>query len=662
MPLWCRQAVFTGLAAVWVLCWGCSKAPLSIPEGCNPLLAAAEECFLPYPSDFFRTSGQVAFYGPAKLHNDMGVLADVTDFRPSDGFSRVSLIAATLGRPLKTDRLIGILDPPEQSLSHQSSATLIIDSTTQKTVAHFADLDPFAKDPAHQALILQTFVSLKEETRYVVAFAGVLGQDHEPVPPPEGFRRLRDGDTGSDPALAKLRSHYETAIFPMIEAQGIKKVDIQLAWDFTTGSDQDVTHDMLHVRELALAHVASQKPAITVDAVDEPTTSQAPGVWRFVRGTITGPLFLDSAQPGVGALVRDGSGAVVQSGTLAFPYVALVPLTVRDDAGPARIIAYGHGFFGSRRELENDSPQLIANRLHAILISIDWWGMSEPDRFEVIDALTNRPARMLVFADRVHQALSNWIVTSAAMGDGLTRLDAFHRPTDPTKPGVTKNPDGSSNAGQLLYDLGTLYYLGLSQGHMLGGAIASLVPAFKHLCLNVGGAAWTHLMFRASPFEPFLTIMSYTMGDPLLRQKFAVSLQRQFDRIDPAIYARYVLSSDLPMNPPDRHVLLQVGIGDVEVPWISGFFHARLLGAGLTTPSAADVWGLDTFADQRAALTVFDLGVDPSFIKIREPPLSDTPVHEGIRRLETAQKEMDALFHPTATVMNPCNGPCRSPP
>jgi hypothetical protein len=642
-----------------LLAAACAPTPIEVPEGCNPLLAAAKECFLPYPSDFYRTSTGLTLSGAAKLRNDVGTTADFNEWRPTDGFSRLTLIVGMLQQPLANDRLVGILDAPEGSLSPKTSATLIIDASSGAAVPHFADLDPLAKDPEHQVLSLQPFVSLRERSRYVVGISGAMTPDHHLAKAPEGFRRLRDGDTRSDPALAKLRPHYEADIFPVLEKAGVPRGSLQLAWDFTTGSDDDVRQDLLRVRELSIAATATISPTVTLDALEEPNGTGAPGVWRYVRGEITGPLFLDSPMAGSGKLVRDASGRVAQRGMVTFPFVAMIPLSVRDDFGPARIVAFGHSFFGSRRELETDAPQVIANRLHAILISIDWWGMAQIDGLEAIDGLTNRPSEALDFTERLHQALANWITTSRAIPTALASLDGLHRPTDPTKPGVSTNAGGASNAGALLYDPSNVYFLGVSQGAILGGAIAALVPGFRHLCLNVVGAGWTQIMFRSYDFQPFLTILSYSMADPLTRQKYAITMQRPFDRVDPGVYASLALSPDLPMNPPDRRILLQLGIGDGSVPWTSGYFEARSLGAGYTTPSVDDVWGLMPLADQHAAVTVFDIGADPSFIKKREPPMTNTGVHDAIRTLITADEEMDALFHPTAKLGNPCDGPCR---
>jgi hypothetical protein len=137
---------------------------------------------------------------------------------------------------------------------------------------------------------------------------------------------------------------------------------------------------------------------------------------------------------------------------------------------------------------------------------------------------------------------------------------------------------------------------------------------------------------------------------------------RQFDRIDPAIYARYVLDEPPPGAPTDRRVLLQIGLGDTSVPNIAAYLHARILSAGVTMPSGVDVWGLSPFdGTQRAAITFYDFGVDTSFERDREPPLMETQVHEGVRRLASCQKQLEAFLKAGGIVVHPCDGPCHAP-
>lgn len=633
--------------------------PLSIPEGCNPLLDG-KECLLPYPSDVFRVADasqpsgfRVAPSGAGRLSGKRGEAADPTDFRPMDGFSKQPPILALLGSPVAVTGLVTVLDPPENS-TKQDSRTTLLEADTGTPVPHFTDVDPRPDDDAEKALVLHPHVQLKPKTRYVVAVHGVVGPDGKPSLPGEGFRRMRDHV--ADPGLATLGARYEKDVFAVTERAGIARGDLQLAWDFTTGSDESVAGDMLKVRELALAWLAANQPAVTITSVKDAPASQ-PDVWRVVTGTIEVPLFLDKPEP-MSPLSRDASGVVKQNGTATVPFYAHIPNAVRDAYGPGRILCFGHGFFGTAAgEIAGSEVRKISARLSAVVIGIDWWGMSNPDQGPVANALADAPAKALAFTDRVHQAMANWMVVTAALRSTLKATDAFKRPA--SGPGTSTDASGKSNALALTYDDARLDFLGISQGHILAGTLAAVHPSIERFVLNVGGADLATMMFRARPFASFLLVLDATL-DKLGQQKFAAISQRQFDRIDPGFWAPRVLQDKLPGSPADRRVLQQAGIGDVSVPNIGSFLHARALGLSQVTPTPRAVFGLPQVAApyDGSAFALYDFGVDDHFYVDAVPGPKDTPVHGELRQTESAMAQMDAFFRTPSSIVNACDGVC----
>ncbi len=624
--------------------------PLALPEGCNPLLGGGD-CFLPYPSDFFRvpdstaTSGaRIETRGAAKLAAADGSSADVSDWRPIQGYSRSSTVLGTLLAPTADAGLVGFFDSPGETLAVRSSATLIVDAASGELVPHFADLDPRANDASRQAIALHPVVPLGESRRYIVAFHGLVSPTGADVPAPEGFRRIRDGEAAGDTALAPLVARYESDVFPPLEALGLPRAEIQLAWDFTTGSDLDVTGDMRRVRELALAWLASHTPEITIDDVEEHAPGDGSGLWRTVSGTVRGPRFVDSPDPGA-RLTRDGDGRVRQDGTVAFPFLAQIPERLRDPAaGVGRVIGLGHGFFGTRNEVRSASAIQSANALGAVVTSIDWWGMSVTDAPGVVLSLVGNPARATLFTDRVHQAIANWLTFTVALRGPLVGTAAFQRP----------------GTEQSVYDPSRVDFWGLSNGAILGTVQSAMNPWSERVCLNVGGAGWSQMMWRSGNFVPFLLAASLSIPDPLVQQEYVASIQRHMDRIDPATYAPLFFDPELPQNPADRHVVLQMGLGDAGVPNVGSFYLARALGAAVTMPTAAPIWGVDPVVgfDARAGVTVFDMGVDASFEAKASPPLAGNVVHDGVRLLAAADRQLDALFSVEGRVIHPCDGPC----
>jgi hypothetical protein len=303
---------------------------------------------------------------------------------------------------------------------------------------------------------------------------------------------------------------------------------------------------------------------------------------------------------------------------------------------PGRVIALGHGFFGGPDELEGNGARGIADGLSAVMVSIPWWGMSKEDFGAVGDTLTQRTEHVTeAFTDRVHQAMANWLVTTAAIKGPMASLRAFHR-----------------ESGDLYYDPSFVGYFGASQGHILGGTLAALDPDFSRVVLNVGGGAFTQMMPRSSDFGAFALLAGAVYTNPVILQTFLAMLQRPLDRIDPATYAPMVVTSE-------RSVLMQTGLGDPAVPNACAFLHARALGLKQMAGATYDVFGLakTNGGDATPALELYDFGID--LAGEADPfPLNPNQVHEGVRSDPAAVKQMNAFLRPGGIAVHTCDGPC----
>jgi hypothetical protein len=636
--------------------------PLNLPDGCQPLLSGAD-CFLPYPSDFFRVqdpslpSGhRIELRGAAKLRTPENISADLGDARVIDGFSRLPTVVAYFPTALSSEGLVSLIDPAENSLL-ATSPTVILEAQTGARIAHYVDLDPRADKPERQMILLRAHVGLKERTRYIVAFKGLKQKDGAAVVAPDGFRRLRDHQGASEPRLLPLQRRYDAEVFPALEAAGVSRESLQLAWDFTTGSDAHVMRDLLRVRELTLAWLSSNEPVVKVTKVD---VDRYENIWRTVYGTLTVPLFMEHDGRG-SPLARDASGAVRQNGTFEQPFMAAVPVSVRDQFAAGRPLVYGHGFFGERDQITNGAPRAIASRLKAVFFAVDWLGMSTDDIPPLVSGLASAPSQALIFTQRVPQGMAGFMTLSAAVTRSMRKDPAFRRPDAAGQKGVSVDASGKSNAGEVLFENGASNFLGISQGHVMGGVLAALDPNLSRLCLNVGGAGFTHMMFRARPFSPFLEVMGVGLPDPFEQRKFQATSQAHFDPIDPGFWARYVFESPLPGSPADRRILQQTALGDAGVPNIGSFLHARQLGLKVLKPSPVIPFGLEGVEGPVAgsALAIYDFGLDLKAIYRDDAPHpKDTPAHEGIRNLEPAITQMDQFFRADGKIAHTCDGPC----
>lgn len=627
------------------LACGPASPPLGLVDGCQPLLGGAD-CFLPYPSDYFRSDdatlpsgARFALTDAARQKTKQGAIVDITTGLRIDGPSRQPTLVTLLGTAVAPTGFVRLEDGGGPSLAAATSNTLIVEADTGALVPHFVDLDPRATDPARQAIVLHPFVRLKAKTRYVVLVHGAKTPDGAPAGVPEGFRRLRDQVTRGDPQLEPLQARFDSAVFPVAEQAGVKRTDLQLAWGFTTGSDEWAERDLLAVRSLTSAWLTANTPAVVIDSITESPVDQ-PNVFRIVKGHVTGPLFLEKPDP-FAKLTRDASGAVTQNGTVDFPFTAVIPAAVRDSVAPSGIYLYGHGFFGNLSEVEAGSTVALAQAAGRTVMGTEWWGMHISDVASVGDALASHPSQAMNFVDRVHQAMANFMVLAAAV-EPMKALPAFQRA-----------------GGEALVAGDADAFMGISQGHILGGTFSAVSPTVKRAVLQVGGAGLTGLMMRSTPFSGYFALLDLSMSDPLEQQKYLATLQRPLDRIDPATWASHLLAEPLPGNPV-KQVLMQAGLMDNAVPNLGTYFHARAVGLAVLSPSPKVPWGLDEVSgtpSSALALYDFKLGNDDEFYRAADFSPTETPVHDSVRRLGAVKRQV-AGFLNEGVIRNECDGVC----
>ncbi len=625
---------------------GARLDPLNIPEGCNPL-ASAYDCLLPFPSDFFLLEdaalpsgqrvllgGNAAMYTPADHR-----LADPTSVHAADGFSTTGPILAVFRRGFDPENLVFHQDDVFVSLTPESP-TVVLEADTLEPMLHFAEPDAMADSDERRALIIRPLLRLKNSTRYLVAVHGLLDREGRLMDAPEGFRRLRDGRAAGDPALQPLAGHFESDVFPFIEEFGIERESLQLAWDFTTSSEENQTRDLLRVRQLLMEYFTAHQPQVAIVSVTDDYDEK---IFRRVEGTIRVPLFVDSPDPN-SRLLRDAAGNVTSGGEADVPFSMLIPRSVASRGPqdpPARLLQYGHGFFAWRDGDFDESGLLdTLQQGQFVLVAADWWGMTRSDSMVVIDAIAGHPSDIAVFSDRVHQGMANFMALAYAALGPLAAAPEIQ---------VDERP---------LYDTGAVYFYGNSQGHILGGTYVALSPQVDRAVLGVGGAALSLMMSRARPFVPFLDFIRMYLPDPLDIQKYLTLAQMTLDRIDPLTYTPHLLADTFPGSPPARRVLMHMGCEDTEVPNLATQLHARA--AGLRQlPATIEVPDLQPadYPLDGSGLVIFDFGVPPVPPEARAAD-DGNGVHTGLRKLPAAVSQIVRFLKPGGLIEQTCDGLC----
>jgi len=304
---------------------------------CDPLVPSY--CGYPYPSNVFTVEDAEAVTGRRVSFVDGSLPAAKSGYRPSfealwpsDGFSPGAAIMAEMPGALSTG--FPTSATIELSLSAESPSVLV-EAETGERVPHFTELD-FSGSP--QTLMIRPVERLKDGTRYIVALRNVQGPDG-PIAPSAGFAALRDLKSIDDPDVEGRRGLYAD-IFGRLEAAGVMRGDLQLAWDFTTASRENNTRFMVHMRDEALAMVGEDGPAYTITNVE---ADPDPRLAFRLEGTMTAPLYLTQADPG-GRLVMGDDGLPEpnpQTPTREVPWRLLIPKSA--ETTPAALLQLGTG-------------------------------------------------------------------------------------------------------------------------------------------------------------------------------------------------------------------------------------------------------------------------------------------------------------------------------
>lgn len=651
---WTRILLLACVLGLGLVCLACSDddGPSNtdpvVALDCNPL-ASEWDCMLPYPSDHYLVPDERFASGSRVVIPDTVVPINHNDIptnplavHPPDGFSRLPVILAVFPFDVDDSNLVFHTDDVFESTG-PDSPTVLMEADTGLRVLHFAELDLRATREERRALIIRPLVRLEEQTRYIVAVRRLVTEAGEPVDAAPGFLRLRDGTAASHTVLSGLEEHYELNIFAPLAEAGVDQAELQLAWDFTTGSVEHTQKALLQMRDLAMADMEATPPVVTVADAIGPDVYEDGTIFRRVRGTIQVPRFVDNDYPGA-MITRDAGGDVVQNGYAEVEFVVLIPTSVAEATPiePARVVQYGHGFFGGTSETEGGFIRRLANDHGYVIIGINWWGQETADIPNVISGILDDTSNAGDFTDRVHQGLINQIGVTYALKGAL--MDVPEMQVDGTR----------------IYDPDQIYYYGISQGSILGKTYVALSPHIDKAAFGVGGCSLPFMMFRSLNFTQFLVVIEMAVEDVLDQQKTVAMLHTIFDRKDPVTYVDHIIDNIFPGGPASRQMLEQIGIGDAQVPNLASHLCARIADLPLLSPAPRAIVGVtEAPGPLSSAMVEFDFHIpEPHPGVYAMPPSEGNEVHEGVRRTAAGQAQIDALFRPDGMVESFCDGPC----
>ena len=636
------------------------------PLDCDPLTPSY--CGFPFPNDYWTEADPESVTG-LRLALPQVIMPSTVDgeqsspgaFNEMDGFSPG--VAAMTHFPGAT--VTGLATPATiaSSLLPQSP-TVILNTASGERLAHWVDLDEYVvqararidagerrpqfaldRDPdelrQEQALMLRPAIRPEDATRYIVAIRNVVDAGGQLLAPSPGFRALRDGLPSDDPIIESRRAHFEE-IFSLLEAQGIARDGLQLAWDFTTASRANNTGAMLHMRDEAL-QAAPEGVPYSVELVDE---GLGDGMACRLEVTFDMPLYMTRGESG-GLLNLGEDGLPEQNGSFAYAAALVVPMSAQTD--PAPLVAFGHGQLGAKEQVLGFQPIAAAQNLATF--ALDWKGFAADDVGTVVGALTGGDlATFRAVPERMHQGFLNFLLAMRTLS-----VAADGGPSTPLNEALNRDCGGAALDGS------RRYYFGGSQGGILGASLMALTTDIERGLLAVPGQSYNLLLNRSVNFDPFAAqIYARYNWNALDMQMNLALIQGLWDRAEPTGYSKYIRSNRLPGTPP-HEVLIQVSKADHQVTNLGAHIMARTIGGVVNlAPTIRDVWGLEVVAGRHrgSAMLEIDFG-NP------DPPLTNIPhwgddmpdPHGRATELRSIGATLGS-FYATGVVENPCDGPC----
>lgn len=560
-----------------------------------------DHCLLPYPSSVFLDDDPTTPTGK-RIHYDLGSLPtnasgvkiNPADWNKLDGFSPgpmlVSLFPDT-GFPV--DPLAsGVAFHTNFAQSLEADHPTVLLREDGARVLHFGEMDVQTNDVTKKSFILRPGVRLDDATRYVVGIRHLVDTLGTPIEARLAFRALRDG-IGDDEvelacgsacaaAVAARRANFED-VFARLDAAGVARNDLLLAWDFTTASTESITSWMVSVRDQAYA---LGTPSFTVTSIDNGNgNGRNANIWARIQGTFQAPLFQTADAPG--SRLNFVNGVPAQNGFATVPFVVDVPRIAvaaanpSVDPEPARATLWGHGLLGDRFQLGTLSQ--LAQAYNFVIAAVDMQGMSNPDvAAGVLPAITDM-SNFHKIPERLHQGFLNHLLLGKLLDDPVA--------------GFNSDPAFQLGAGGApIIDTDQVFYSGGSQGGIFGAAIMALTEEFDRGFLAVPASNYSTLLQRSIDFEPFFALLQGAYPDDLDRTILYPLIQQQWDRAEPNGYLPHILPGDLSDPPFPHKVLLHMATYDSEVSNLGTEIMTRSLGIPQVTPVHRTFFQIDEMA------------------------------------------------------------------
>ncbi|HEX3293171.1 MAG TPA: hypothetical protein VHR38_05490, partial [Solirubrobacterales bacterium] len=578
-------------------------------------------CLQPWPNDYFTkadpstdTGRRLNLNTNSMPANKNGVHIDPTDINRGDGFSPGNLITVKIPQVETQAAFDNTGFVPINDLHRYSDPNqpiVVIDAATGERQPVWAELDA---NPNHYSpgdtqdvnVIIRPARNFEEGHRYIVALRGLRDAQNNPVDPPLPFRVYRDRLITTDPAIENRRPHMEDLI-STLQSDGIQRSNLYMTWDFTVASEHSLAGRALAIRDDALHQLGDDTPGDGVidgsaptfhitSVQDAPDPDVPANTLRLIDGELTDiPCYLNNSDCHPGGTFNFQSNGDVNAtstgtaddpdaGTTGVRFQCVVPNSAVTGTAVNQTQSgiFGHGLLGDFTQVDDMirfTPS-EANVSNTTWCATNWAGFSSDDIGTVLATLGD-VSNFSKATDRMVQGFVNMIY----LGRAMMHPDGFD-----TDPAFQLDPDGSGGNDPVpVIDPGQgLYWEGISQGAIMGGALTALEPDLTQSVLDVVGMNYSSLLRRSTDSAQYFELPGLGLYDnypnQLERPLLLSLMQLLWDRGEANGYAHHMTDDPLP-NTPSHNVLLQMAYGDHQVTNYAAEVEARTIGARVETPA-----------------------------------------------------------------------------
>ena len=620
---------------------------------CDPI---ATPCMLPLPNDHFTvfdpstpTHRRLALAAASLPANASGTHVEPTDQNRADGWSPGSAVMVQLpGLDTTRSRLPGLVNAM-RSLA-PDSPIVVVDATTGERHPFWAELDANADPGQAPVLLIHPSVNFADGHRIVVGLHGLVDSSGRALPTTRAFAAYRDGQHTTNRTFEARRASLERD-FADLRRAGVRRGDLQLAWDFTIASTASLTGRLLAIRDDAFATLGSASPTFDVASITE---NPNPFVRRRIQGTFTVPLYLTNGGNPGSRFVLDRKGRPArQPGTFTAQYLCNLPPAAATT--PARMALYGHGLLGDMTEVNGSLTRKMSAEHNIAYCATNWSGMASEDTGNAVAVLQDL-SKFPSMADRLQQGLLSFLYLGRLM----------------------KHPHGfSANpafrfGGKSALKTSELYFDGNSQGAILGGALTAVAQDFTRSTLAEAGMNYTLLLDRSVDFDEYLNGVLKPSYPARYDRLIGIAVtQLLWDRGETDGYANHITRDPLPATP--RHEVLLLGaVGDHQVTEYSLRVEAATVRAAAHVPIAAPgrvmelspgwlLHSIRRYPFNGSSYWLWDTGSPSS-------PLGNVPArpghdpHDDTPNIPAVQELKSQFWHPNGGITDICSGfPCAAP-